>query len=282
MIIHSISKNLFKTFVIFTLCISTVLTPIIAQENTSTTDEKSATTLYNEGVAALREKDYKTSFMLLESAFTKAQSDNNEQVLDLAKKNIVSAAFNYGNDLLKAKNTKDAIDVFQRGLSVNESASLMYQGIGRAYEDANDAESAAQSYIAYLDAAKSENDEKKIGDAQSRVKNLLIKQLNAKAYNRIIKIGGEYLEKDKTSEITYLVGKAYAEKGDHSNGIKYMLESIDLSTAAGEKIDDKVYYGLGLAYDGNKDSKNAIKYFSMVTDPKFKASAQAFITKLKG
>lgn len=157
----------------------------------------------------------------------------------------------------------------------------MHQGIGKAKEEMGDAEGAAASYMASLDAAKVEKDDKKVSAAQTRVKNLLIKQLQAKAFAKVIKIGTDYLAVDNNSSITYLVGKAYADKGDNTNGIKYLLETVELSNKAGEKIDDKVYYGLGVAYDAKKDAKNAIKYLGMVTDPKYKASADAIITKLK-
>ena len=86
---------------------------------------------------------------------------------------------------------------------------------------------------------------------------------------------------DNNSSITYLVGKAYTDKGENANGIKYLLQTVDISNKTGEKVEDKVYYGLGVAYDATKDSKNAIKYLGMVTDPKYKASADAIITKLK-
>jgi predicted Zn-dependent protease len=273
-------KKYFVNSVLLGAIIFTTSTSGNAQDTPATTEEKTTASLYNDGVAALREKDFKTGFTLLESAFKKAKEENNEEVLGLAKKNSISAAFNYGNDLLKNKNPKEALDVFQRGLAIDETASLLHQGSGRAKEDANDIEGAVASYTTYLEMAKAEKDDKKIGDAESKVKNLLLKQLNAKAYARVIKLGNEFLEKGKNAEISYLVGKAYADKGDATNGIKYLLESVEQSTAAGEKVEDKVNYALGMAYDGKKDKANAIKYFSMITDPKYKAAAQSMITRL--
>jgi tetratricopeptide (TPR) repeat protein len=243
--------------------------------------DKNAIAIYNDGLAALREKNFKSGFTMLDSAYTLASAEKNEEVKGLAKKNIIFAAYNYGGELLKAKNPKAALAIYQKGLTIDETSSLMHQGIGKAKEDMGDAEGAVKSYVSSLEAAKKENDAKKIADAQTRVKNLLIKQLQSKAYAKVIKIGTEYLAIDNNSNITYLVGKAYADKGDNTNGIKYLLQTVELSNAAGEKIEDKVYYGLGVAYDTVKDSKNAIKYMSMVTDPKYKASATATITRLK-
>jgi tetratricopeptide (TPR) repeat protein len=242
---------------------------------------KNAIALYNDGLAALREKNYKSGFTVLDSAYTLAKQENNAEVMGLAKKNVVFAAYNHGSDLLKSKNPKGALAIFQRGLAIDETSGLLHQGIGKAKEDMGDAEGAVKSYVTSLEMAKAEKDEKKIADAQTRVKNLLIKQLQAKAYAKVIKIGTEYLPMDNSSSITYLIGKAYADKGDNTNGIKYLLQTVELSNTAGEKIEDKVYYGLGVAYDNVKDSKNAIKYLSMVTDPKYKPSVTAIITRLK-
>jgi tetratricopeptide (TPR) repeat protein len=252
-----------------------------AQDTPPVSVTVNATSVYNEGLAALREKNFKSGYSLLDSAYVLAKQENNNEVLGLAKKNLIFAAFNYGNDLIKNKNSKDAITVFQKGLTIDETSSLMHQGIGKAKEEMGDAEGAAKSYMTSLDAAKAEKDDKKISDAQTRVKNLLVKQLQAKAYAKVIKIGTDYLTVDNNSSITYLVGKAYTDKGENANGIKYLLQTVEISNKTGEKVEDKVYYGLGVAYDATKDSKNAIKYLGMVTDPKYKASADAIITKLK-
>jgi tetratricopeptide (TPR) repeat protein len=273
-------KYFLNLFFVGILCFGAVYA-VTGQDTPPASTEANATALYNEGLAALKEKNYKSGFTILESAYEKAKMENNEEVLGLSKKNLIFAAYNYGEELIKGKNSKEAITVYQKGLAVDATSSLMHQGIGKAKEEMGDAEGAAASYMASLDAAKVEKDDKKVSAAQTRVKNLLIKQLQAKAFAKVIKIGTDYLAVDNNSSITYLVGKAYADKGDNTNGIKYLLETVELSNKAGEKIDDKVYYGLGVAYDAKKDAKNAIKYLGMVTDPKYKASADAIITKLK-
>jgi hypothetical protein len=273
-------KYFLNLFFVGILCFGAVYA-VSGQDTPPASTDVNATTLYNQGLAALKEKNYKSGFTILESAYEKAKMENNEEVLGLSKKNLIFAAYNYGEDLIKSKNAKEAITVYQKGLAVDATSSLMHQGIGKAKEEMGDAEGAAASYMASLNAAKAENDDKKVSAAQTRVKNLLIKQLQAKAFAKVIKIGTDYLAVDNNSSITYLVGKAYADKGDNTNGIKYLLETVELSNKAGEKIDDKVYYGLGVAYDAKKDAKNAIKYLGMVTDPKYKASADAIITKLK-
>ena len=253
---------------------------VIAQDAPAAAGEKTAIALYNEGVAAMKEKDFKTGFTSLESAYKKAMAENNAEVLGPSKKNALSAAFNYGNDLLKNKMAKDAIGIYERGLAIDSTFNLLHQGIGRAKEESGDIDGAAKSYFSFLEGAKAEKDEKKIADAEGRFKNMLLKQLNAKAYARVIKIGNEFLAKDKNTEISYLVGKAHADKGDATNGIKYLLETVANATAAGEKVEDKVYYALGLAYEAKKDNKSAIKYYGMITDAKYKAAAQSSITRL--
>ena len=274
-------KNFLNLFFVGVLSFGAVYA-VNGQDTPPAGTEANATTLYNEGLAALKEKNYKSGFTILESAYEKAKMENNEEVLGLSKKNLIFAAYNYGEELIKGKNAKEAIIVYQKGLAVDATSSLMHQGIGKAKEEMADAEGAAASYMTSLDAAKAEKDEKKVSAAQTRVKNLLVKQLQAKAFTKVIKIGTDYLAVDNAnSDITYLVGKAYTDKGDNTNGIKYLLETVDLSNKAGVKVDDKVYYGLGVAYDAKKDAKNAIKYLGMVTDPKYKASADAIITKLK-
>lgn len=274
-----VRKQIGKLFIAGALTLG-LNTAITAQDAPAAAAEKTAIALYNEGLNALKAQDLKTGFTTLETAYKKAMAENNAEVMGLAKKNAVSAAFNYGNDLVKNKMAKDAIGIYERGMAIDSTFSLFKQGIGRAKEESGDVDGAAKSYFAFLDAAKAENDAKKLDDAKGRFRNMLLKQLNAKAYAKVIKIGMEYMGKDKNSEITYLVGKAHADKGDATNGIKYLLQSSAEATEAGGKVDDKINYALGLAYEAKKDNKNAIKYYNMITDAKYKAAAQSSVTRL--
>ncbi len=279
----NMKKIFFNLFLVGGLGIS-AFTNGNSQEAVATvavTGEKSAIALYNEGLEALKAKDFKTSFTTFEAAIAKATADKNEEVLGLSKKNIVSAGYSYGNALLTEKNNKEALNIFQKVLAIDPAANLMYQGIGKAKETDGDIDGAADAYMSYLDGGIAEKSDKKIGDARSRVKNMLIKQLAAKSYSKITKIGVSYLAKDSHSDIAYLVGKAYADSGNAKSGIQYLQQTVELSGKEGTKVEDKVYFALGQSYEKTKDKANAIKYLSLITDPKFKPSATAMIDALK-
>ena len=196
-------KYFLNLFFVGILCFGAVYA-VTGQDTPPASTEANATALYNEGLAALKEKNYKSGFTILESAYEKAKMENNEEVLGLSKKNLIFAAYNYGEELIKGKNSKEAITVYQKGLAIDATSSLMHQGIGKAKEEMGDAEGAAASYMASLDAAKVEKDDKKVSAAQTRVKNLLIKQLQAKAFAKVIKIGTDYLAVDNNSSICLL------------------------------------------------------------------------------
>jgi outer membrane protein assembly factor BamD (BamD/ComL family) len=273
-----------KFFIAAAICLVFLSIPgsLKSQDNVSAQEAKSATSIYNEGLNLLREKDFKNGYTMMESALAKAKEENNNEVYTLARKNVVAASLGYGNELLKLKNTKEAIVLFNRGLELDSMSTSLQMSLSRAKEESGDIDGAANMLISMMAGAKAENDAKKSADIESRLKNMLLKQLNAKAYAKVIKIGTDVLGNNKSPEIAYLVGKAHVDKGDLINGIKYLSQSIESSTAAGEKIEDKVYYAIGLAYDSKKDSKNAIKYLSLITDAKYKPAAQATIARLKG
>lgn len=274
------NKISFNSFLLCGLFIFS-LSKVVAQEASTVANEKTTIALYNEGLEALKAKDYKAGFVALEAAISKATTDDNTEVLALSKQNIVPAGYGYGYALIAEKNTTEALVIFQKVLTIDPSATLMHLGIGKAKEAGGDADGAADAYMTYLDSGLAEKSDKKVGDARSRIKNIMIKQLGAKSFAKVTKIGMSYLAKDNHSDIAYLVGKAFADSGDAKSGIKYLQQTIDLSGKEGSKVEDKVYYALGQSYDKVKDKPNAIKYLSLITDPKYKPSATAMIAALK-
>ena len=239
-----------------------------------------ATSLYNEGLAALKEKDNENGYLKMVAAWEKAKEEKNDKVLSLAEKNGAIAAYKRGLDLLKDKNNDGALEVALKGLEINPKYSSLYMVKGKALEEKDDVSGAIDAMMLYASMAKEENDEKKLADAFARSKNMLVRTYNDKKYEQVTKIGEIILANDKNGDAAYLVGKAYDELGNKDKAIEKLTASIDMSTAAGETVDDKVYYALGLAYESAGIKDKAIEVLKKITDEKFKASAEYKVQQL--
>lgn len=242
--------------------------------------EATATSLYNEGLAALKEKDNETGYTKMVAAWEKAKEENNDKVLSLAEKNGAIAAYKRGLDLLKEKNNDGALEVAEKGLEINSKYSSLYMIKGKALEEKEQLAGAMEAMMMYASISKEENDEKKLGDALARSKNMLVRTYNDKKYEEVIQIGELLLATDKNSDAAYLVGKAYDETGNKEKSIELLNSSLEISTAASETIDDKVYYALGLVYESAGMKEKAIEVLKKITDDKYKASAEYKVQQL--
>lgn len=277
-----VKKEILRPFkqlsILLMILVSFASIQVFAQD--ATPAEVTATSLYNEGLAALKEKDNENGYLKMVAAWEKAKEEKNDKVLSLAEKNGAVAAYKRGLDLLKDKNNDGALEVALKGLEINPKYSSLFMVKGKALEEKNDVSGAIEALMMYASLAKEEADEKKVGDAFARSKNMLVRTYNEKKYEDVTKIGEVILANDKNADAAYLVGKAYDELGNKDKAIEKLTASIDMSTAAGETVDDKVYYALGLAYESAGIKDKAIEVLKKITDEKFKASAEYKVQQL--
>lgn len=110
-------------------------------------DEKSAATLYNEGLAFLKAKDYEAGLPILESALEKATEDNDEKVIKLAKSNGAKAAYNLANAKKKAGANDEAIKLYQKGIEWSPDYASNYKGVAAALEAKGETLEAIKQYV---------------------------------------------------------------------------------------------------------------------------------------
>ena len=242
--------------------------------------EATATSLYNAGLAALKEKDNENGYLKMVAAWEKAKLEKNDKVLALAEKNGSIAAYKRGLDLLKDANNDGALEVATKGIEINPKYSSLHMIKGKALEEKGDLVGAMGSMVTYGTLAKEEADEKKSGDALARAKNMLVRTYNDKNYEVVTKIGEALLAYDKNSDAAYIVGKSYDELGNKEKAIELLNASLDISTAAAETVDQKVYYALGIVYEASGNKEKAIEVLKKITDEKYKASAEYKIQQL--
>ena len=83
--------------------------------NTLSAQEASAASLYNDGLAKLKAKEYDGSMELMEQALAAADSSSETdiKVMKLAKKNGAFASYYVGTKVRKEKDFKQALEIFR-------------------------------------------------------------------------------------------------------------------------------------------------------------------------
>ncbi|GLR16142.1 tetratricopeptide repeat protein [Portibacter lacus] len=265
-------KNLFALLIVFAFSLSLVS----AQDA-----EASAASLYNDGLALLKEKKFAEGYDFMSKALEKATADEDEKVIKLATKNGAVAAYSAGNAALKAKNYDEAMTFYQNGADMNPEYSSNFIGKGKVLNAKGDKVGAVEAYIAGAKVAKAAGDEKKVTEAKKRSKQAVGKLFAAKKYADAIKAGKFVEEFENMPEVMYYVARCQVEEKDFQGALETAEKSIEAGKATG-KIEDKFYVAKGLALEGLGKKSEAISAYKLVKEGDYKEQAEYKIKELGG
>lgn len=250
-------------------------------------EDASAASLYNDGLAKLKAKDYAAALPLMEKAIEMAdpESETDAKVIGYAKQNGAIAAYYLGSDQRKDKDYEAAIETFKKGMDMNPGFYANYIGYAQALDgNGNDLE-AVKAYVgAAKVAGKSAKTKDKAEDyisaAETKVKNATIK----KEYDESIALGKAYMEARGEEMDTYsprfhyYYGSALKEKGEVSDALAHADKAI---SAAEEGEDSSRYYLLkGECHQALGQKSEAIEAYQMVKTGDYKKVADYNIQQL--
>jgi len=239
--------------------------------------EKTAASLYNDGLALLKAKNYAEGLSTLEQALTKAEADGNEKVIDLAKKNGAMAAYNLGNTKRKAKAYDEATAVYTKGSVMNPAYSSNYIGLARVLDDQGKSTDAMTAYMKAADMAKAEGKAKKESEVYKRAKSLVSSSYNAKAYDDVVSLGNSYVSKKDHAEVRYYMAKSLMETGKHTDALPHLEKALTLAP----KKKDRIIYAKAQSLEKLGKNQQAVVAYKLITDEKYKKTADYKISTLK-
>ena len=243
--------------------------------------EASAASLYNSGLALLKEKNFADGYTKMMEAKEKAKEKGDEKIIRLANKNGAVAAYSAGNGLLKAKDYDGAMTYYMAGAELNPKYSSNFIGQGKVHNAKGEKVMAIESYLAGADIAKENGKDKKVTDAYKRAKSVVTKFYGAKKYAEAIEVGKLYVAKDDNADVLYYMARAYGETGNHADALTSAEKAIEVGTAAGT-LEDKYVFAKGLALEGLNKKSEAIQAYKLVGDGDYKEQADYKIGKLSG
>lgn len=249
-------------------------------------DEKSAADLYNEGVELLKAKDYPAAFPLFEQAIAKAEAaeagdSTSMQVLELAKKNGVRAAYYLGNSQRKAKEYEAALATFDKGMAMGEFYAL-YSAKAQALDKAGKQEAAVEAYVMAGDKYK------ELGQDVSKYVPLYRKAISrmykGKAYSKIIETAEARPDLETDASSLYYVAKSYNAKKDYAKALEVTEKAIAaLPEDATAKDTDKYYMMAGdINSKLSKSSAAVAAYKKVSASGKYGERAAYLIKQIEG
>lgn len=240
--------------------------------------DKTAAGLYNEGLAMLKEKNYEAGLPLLEEALVLAETDANEKVIRLAKKNGAVAAYNVGNAKRKAGATDEAMVLYEKGIALNPEYGSNYTGVAMCVEKGGDKIATINAYIKAGDMNAAKPD--RAGKMYKKAQNTVGKLYTSKDYDTAIAGGQAFLAaRPDNADVNYYVARAMIEKGDNEAALVHADNAVTLATAAAS-IQDKFYIAKAKALENLKRMDEAIAAYKMVTDEKYLKQAKYKIETL--
>lgn len=241
--------------------------------------EKSAASLYNEGFALLKQKDYAGGLVLMEQALEKA-GDTDEKVSGLAKKNGAIAAYNAGNAQRKAGAHDEALALYNKGISLNPTNSSNYEGIARVQEAKGDKVGAVTAYLNAAQKGAEEGKDKKAASRTKKAQTIVGKLFVGKGYIAAIEAGEAFLAiKNDAPEVHYYTSRSHAELGNTEKALEHASQAVSL---AGDAAEDKYYYAQATQLEKLGKKAEAIEAYKMIKGEKYGKQAGYKITELGG
>jgi tetratricopeptide (TPR) repeat protein len=243
--------------------------------------DKTAASVYNQGLAMLKEKNFDAGLPLMEEAITLAETEENEKVTKLAKKNGSVAAYNVGNTKRKAKMYEEAMVAFDKGIEMNPEYPSNFFGKAQVLEaQGEDLEALKMHLVAagkYIESGKNSRGDKIINKAKNDVGRAYV----GKNYDLAISLGTAFLESQDNAEVHYYLAQAYSENGDNDTALMHADKAITVSSAEEDpETKDKYFYAKGTVLENLGKNSDAIEAFKMITGTKYKKNAEHKIQKL--
>ncbi len=247
-------KTLFSLLVFVFAC-----TYIYAQDGAAAPAAETAAGLYNDGLEALKSKDYAKGYDLMLKSIEIADPEEDKDVLKLAKVNGARAAYYAATADAKGGDHEAAVAKFEKGLELNPEAHTCAYGLGKAYYDKKMYPEAVDGYLKAAEIAKAAGDESKVESYAKRVGVAVSKLYTSKDYENAVASGQKYLDAGFDADnVRYYMAQSLSKSGKASDAIEHAAKAVELGTddaegkyvytyaqileKAGKKAEAKVQY----------------------------------------
>ena len=229
-----------------------------------------AASVYNDGVAALKTKDYETALNNFLQAIELADPEKDAKVVGLAKRNGASAAYALGNTAMKAKEYDAAMSKYEKGFELNPDSYTCAYGKAKVLAAKGD-DGAMDAYFTAAELAKAAD---KADRAESYIKSaskIISKAYFAKEYDKTVASAEKYLTVGESVDVRYYIAKALIKQKNGSAAVEHAMKAKELG---GVEKEGKFMMVYAEALEASGDKTGAAKAYAEVPQGKYFESAQ--------
>lgn len=265
------ASYLFMTVIFFSFSLT-----VQAQE-----EAPSAATLYNQALEKLKAKEYNAALPLLQQAVEAAdpESETDQKVLALAKKNGGIAAYKAGAGLRKGDKHQEALDAFQAGTELNPDFYANYIGVAQALEGMGEEAKAVKAYLKAAEVSGKSNKPEKAEQMTSKAENMIALAYADKEWDKTLEMAQAFLEDTETAEAHYYMAQALKGQGELNKAVEHAKKAVGI---AGEGDTGKYYMVLAESYEALGQTSDALEAYKQVPSGKYSERAQYKINELSG
>lgn len=240
----------FKLFSMVAFATMLLAVPAISQ------DDATPASLYNDGVAALKGKEYGKALGLFEQALEKADPEENKQIVSLAQRNGAIAAYYSGRDARKADKVDEAIEFYEKGIKMNPGFYGNYSGKALAMNDKGNDKEAMNAFIMGSQVAKKGDKADKATDMMNKATIFVSKAYTSDDWDKTIEFGNAYLEHGESADVHYYMARALKQKNQLSEALEHANKAIEIGEGGEE---GRNYFAQGEVYEamGNTSAATA-------------------------
>lgn len=242
--------------------------------------QASAASLYNDGLAKLKAKEYDAAYELMGQALESADSSSETdiKVMKLAKKNGAIAAYYVGTAARKSDDYEKALEAYQQGVDYNAGFYANYIGKAQAFEGLDMMAKAVGAYqsagVICEKAGKADKAEK----MNSKAENMVAVAWGDKDWALVKGMAAAYLEGGESADVHYYLSDALLNDGSKDEALMHAEKAIELTTEGA----DKYIMQKAEVLKSKGDTAGAVAAYKMITDSKYVERAKYEIGQLGG
>lgn len=241
--------------------------------------DASAASLYNEGLASLKSKDFQTGYDKTKAAIEAAEAAEDEKTAGMAKRNLAKAAYYLGQEKLKAKSVDEAMALFDEGIAANPEYASIYKGKAMAQHAKGESVEAVKTYFKSAELSEKAGKTESAAKTIKKAGGLVSKLYSKKKYAKAVEVGKAFLEVKESHKVHYFVAKSMEKQKDNANALTHINKAVEL---AGDKVDDKYYWAQGNIAEKAGKKADALSAYKKITAAKYKENAAFKIKELGG
>ncbi len=248
---------------------------VIAQDEAAT---ESAASLYNDGLAKLKAKEYLEAYDLLMKSIEVADPTEDAQVLKLAKGNGAICAYYAGTTLIKEEKYDEAMEKFEKGLELNPKSYTCAYGKAKVYDDQDKTTMAVESYMNAATVATEAGKADRAERYSSRAGNLVGLAYGDEKYDEAIEAGEKFLESTDDKDVRYYMAKCLIAKGQPSDALAHAEKALEMG---GLEEEGKYQMIVAESYEAAGNNDAAAMAYSKVPAGKYAEVAKYKANDLK-